>query len=484
MTRIRIALFLTLATFISTDRAFAQTYIWSFQGGGGWQETSKWTGGVPQGVTAGDILIHPDFGGTINGPLSNTIAHNLTLGADIGTTILNHYANIDYLAFTGQVTIETGGKLRLQPDKVFGAQLGITNAGEIELIGGVINAGPITNTGTIRGYGQISAPVLTSGQIELFDQTNDLTFYQSVTNQPAGLIAVRETNVRIRGGLTNQGALSISDGSVDFFADISNSGTVGLSSGSTVSLVGDLVQNGTANLLAGSRLIVFGKLSGTGGTTGSGTLEVLGAMSPGSSAARVNFGGSVLLGGTASTLIELGGVNSGEYDSLHVANSISLSGSLDVSLLNGFTPQLGDRFEIVAAGNAIQGQFSADAVPSLGPNVKFETFYSPTSAVLAVVPAIAGDYNANGVVDAADYVVWRNTKDQVGLGLVADGNHDNVIDSGDYNLWRSNFGQMAGSGAMSSAAQSLSATVPEPSTWTLLILVGLRFAVRSKRVVS
>ena len=34
---------------------------------------------------------------------------------------------------------------------------------------------------------------------------------------------------------------------------------------------------------------------------------------------------------------------------------------------------------------------------------------------------IAGDYNKNGVVNAADYVVWRNSMGQTGWGLAADG---------------------------------------------------------------
>jgi hypothetical protein len=65
---------------------------------------------------------------------------------------------------------------------------------------------------------------------------------------------------------------------------------------------------------------------------------------------------------------------------------------------------------------------------------------------------IPGDYNNNGVVDAADYVVWRKT---------------NGTQAG-YNLWRTNFGRTSGSGS------SLTA-VPEPSNF-LLALVALLVA--------
>jgi gluconolactonase len=78
------------------------------------------------------------------------------------------------------------------------------------------------------------------------------------------------------------------------------------------------------------------------------------------------------------------------------------------------------------------------------------------------VPAPAqGDYNGNGLVDAADYVVWRNSLSAT-ANLSADGNGNRVIDDGDYDAWRARFGQTVGSGATSIA-------VPEPATILLLL---------------
>ena len=60
---------------------------------------------------------------------------------------------------------------------------------------------------------------------------------------------------------------------------------------------------------------------------------------------------------------------------------------------------------------------------------------------------LTGDYNNNGAVDAADYVVWRNTLGST-TEPAADGNHDNKIDAADYAIWRSNFGRAStGSGS-------------------------------------
>jgi PEP-CTERM motif len=54
----------------------------------------------------------------------------------------------------------------------------------------------------------------------------------------------------------------------------------------------------------------------------------------------------------------------------------------------------------------------------------------------------AGDYNFSGVVDAADYVVWRDTLGEVvaNPGNGADGDLSGTIDQGDYDFWKSAFG--------------------------------------------
>src|SRR4051812_30948724 len=58
---------------------------------------------------------------------------------------------------------------------------------------------------------------------------------------------------------------------------------------------------------------------------------------------------------------------------------------------------------------------------------------------------VAGDYNENTVVDAADYVLWRDTLGS-SSDLRADGNANNAIDQGDYDYWRSHFGNVVRGG--------------------------------------
>jgi hypothetical protein len=92
-------------------------------------------------------------------------------------------------------------------------------------------------------------------------------------------------------------------------------------------------------------------------------------------------------------------------------------------------------------GSAIQSiNISAYGTGSSSNGSKELFFDNMTVSSAAGIP---GDYNSNGSVDAADYIIWRKTRNQAGIGLPADGNGNNVVDSGDYNVWRSHFGANA-----------------------------------------
>ncbi len=60
----------------------------------------------------------------------------------------------------------------------------------------------------------------------------------------------------------------------------------------------------------------------------------------------------------------------------------------------------------------------------------------------AFAQALPGDYNLDGFVDAADYVLWRKSlADNVAAYSDADGDGDGVIDQDDHTVWRANFGR-------------------------------------------
>ena len=84
---------------------------------------------------------------------------------------------------------------------------------------------------------------------------------------------------------------------------------------------------------------------------------------------------------------------------------------------------------------------------------------------LVANPGLAGDYNSNGVVDAADYVMWRKnagTSNALPNNLIG-----GTIGMAQYNQWRANFGNTA-PGTGSSTGAMANAAVPEPATLLLI----------------
>lgn len=81
-----------------------------------------------------------------------------------------------------------------------------------------------------------------------------------------------------------------------------------------------------------------------------------------------------------------------------------------------------------------------------------------------IPPVLPGDYNGDGVVDAADYTVWRDNLGSTD-DLAADGDGSGTIDEGDYLVWRGHFGCVRESGGALAAVP-----VPEPPATCLAVL--------------
>lgn len=79
-----------------------------------------------------------------------------------------------------------------------------------------------------------------------------------------------------------------------------------------------------------------------------------------------------------------------------------------------------------------------------------------------VTPGVPGDYNGNGTVDAADYVLWRK-----GGPLQNEVNQRGVTNAADFTEWRARFGNPGGPGV------GAAASVPEPTAAFLVAMAGL-----------
>src|SRR5262245_44482890 len=86
---------------------------------------------------------------------------------------------------------------------------------------------------------------------------------------------------------------------------------------------------------------------------------------------------------------------------------------------------------------------------------------------------IPGDYDRNGTVEVADYSTWISTfgASVATPGDGADGNGDGIVNAADYAVWRDN--------APSGSAASLNSSVPEPAT-VFLLAMGVLARVRRR----
>jgi hypothetical protein len=300
-------------------------------------------------------------GGTINGTSNISITGPFTwsggtLGTS-GTTTANggitFSGNGDIYLSTGTLSIPLGQTAAFttsgaSPSFYMGSGATVTNAGtwnlqndaSVQNNGG--SAGTFTNSGLFEKTGgtttsTISVPFNNTGTVSA--NTANLSFTNSFT-QTAG-------NTFLNGGtIQTSNPLSIQGG--------------------TVTGTGTITGTGSATI------------SNSGGTLSPGVGTTVGsiALASGSS-------GAYSQGAAGSFNVKLGGTGAGQYDTLGATGAAALSGTLNGTLINGYTPALNDTMTILTAGS-VSGKYSTTNLPSLATGLQWKVTYNPASVVLTV----------------------------------------------------------------------------------------------------
>jgi outer membrane autotransporter protein len=152
---------------------------------------------------------------------------------------------------------------------------------------------------------------------------------------------------------------------------------------------GLLTKTGSGTLLLeetvnGNIEVLQGTLGGN--FTEFGSLVNLATLSPGNSPGTITVYGNFQQARGGTLNIEL--ASSTLYDRLIVAGRAQLGGTLDISLLNGFTPKQGEKFDFLSAGG-IAGTFSKIDAPVWN-DLTLRPFYGKNSVTIrAVVDSFA-----------------------------------------------------------------------------------------------
>lgn len=478
--------------------------------GGNLVDTNRLTGGTISGVGAlsadGGRALH-GFG-TINTDID--FNNSADLIADGGTMTLNGaILDVDRIGTTA------------------GGVLNVTNpwatnvTGSVRIDTGRIEGATIINNGAggIRGRGEVASVILNNTNVtardggtlllsnanndwdgvadtgSLIAETGNLELQDNATFQYRGTVRAANGNQVFANGFDLEfevpSTLELENGTYASNTSTNFGGSINVLAGgdSTIQVTALSVFDNTSTTTLGGNLrledgitvVESGAAFGGGGALVNTTSHIL-ALADGANAnVLVENEGRLELGaspGQATVMdyqqsalgtleIEIAGNGLNDIDRLTATGIAQLNGELELSLLGGFAPVLGDTFTILTAGS-IGGAFSIFNYTSavLDPGLEWDLLYNAASVQLQVIEDptfLAGDYNEDGVVDAADYTTWRSLEGQA--ILMPNDLTPGTVAEEDFLVWRSNFGNVLGAGA--SAVSS--ASVPEPTGLVLML---------------
>jgi hypothetical protein len=153
--------------------------------------------------------------------------------------------------------------------------------------------------------------------------------------------------------------------------------------GETMVAGGSIGANGSASTtISGGTLIGNGAISGDLSIINAGLLTPDGG--PSDPTAQFSVSDNLLLG--ASFNVDLGGTATNDFDRIVVMGDADLGGVLNVDLVAGFAPLLGDFFDIIVAENVV-GDFDSLFLPVLSNGLALEGINGGSFYRLQIVAA-------------------------------------------------------------------------------------------------
>jgi autotransporter-associated beta strand protein len=302
-------------------------------------------------------------------------------------------------------------------------------------VGQTTDGGTVSITGGLRGAGA-SAKTLTFGNPTVVPIYAPNAFFGNVDVSSV----IDETD----GGAVS---VEVLGGNVTF-------GGNNLYSGTTTVTAGKLLVNGT-HTGGGAYSVADGATLGGTGTIGSSVaINSNATLSPGASVGTLSVGSADIDG---KLLIEYNGDTS-TIDMLTVSGSLDITNAiLDFDNL-GSAALGGGPYVFASYGSLIGSAFSSVVDPPAGFSIDYSYLGNQIALISSTVQS--GDFDGDGDVDGADFVVWQTNFPKTGTGSqsTGDANGDGNVDGGDFAVWQDQFPTPSGGGA---------SPVPEPGAVAL-----------------
>lgn len=347
--------------------------------------------------------------------------HNLAGGAITGSgTVITAFDNQGTLALVG------GDRVTLRGAAANGGLIDLRGAGAL------LNGGPLTNAGLIAGHGRV-ANAIDNGRGRIQAEGGVLVLGAPVTGAgllvaaAGGTLLMQHTLAPHTGVLQLEGGTFDANGqALDNGHQVNGHGTLRTGelhnhalmqfSGGPVQVHGNLFQRGGARIVVsggsvasfhggfdaqagsetrvseGSQAVFFESVVQHVGArfTGGGRFLFEGGVSVGDSPGLGGVAGDAVLGDASLFRAEIAGLAPGSgFDHFSVGGGLQFGGTLQLSLLDGFAPQAGQRFDLFDWGRS-SGQFGrldlAAAPLAAGLRWDASRLYVDGSLAVAAVP--------------------------------------------------------------------------------------------------
>jgi hypothetical protein len=305
----------------------------------------------------------------------------------------------------GTIEASNGGKVQFYPDVSFDNPGTLTAAAKstifinnnfVNLSNGTLTGGTYNVTGTLEIPGNITtndAKIVLTGKASQILNPNSNALAGFVTNASKGSFELKGSqSFTSAGTFTNQGAISISKGSI---FTVGSGGTYLQSEGRTT-VNGKLALSTTEERIdesdsesdpaAADIRIAKGSLLGNGGTiaahvSSSGTVIPAASLT---TTGKLGITGAYTQTAAGALDANIAGASSGQFNLLTVGGAASLGGTLNIGLLNKFVPAVGDTFEILTA-RRVTGTFATVNGTKINDSEHFTVTYNSDNVTLTVV---------------------------------------------------------------------------------------------------